>query len=179
MSYKLRWSALAPTLLLACLLLACDSAPEPSSNNAAVRTPAPTATQPSPAATPAESAIFRTPDDSRIQWGPCPPVFEKGCDIAVLHGDPMKGASDAILRVPPNYAFPTHHHTSPEHIVLASGEMQLTYEGQEPFVLKPGSYVYGPSQAKHKARCVSAAPCVWYVGFESPVDAVLDEGTSK
>ena len=28
--------------------------------------------------------------DAQLKWGPCPPLFPKGCEIAVLRGDPSE-----------------------------------------------------------------------------------------
>lgn len=126
-----------------------------------------------------EQAISRTHDDPQLKWSSCPPIFAKGCEVTVLHGDPSKGRSDVFLRVPANYRLPAHWHTSPEHMILVSGELQVTYEGQKPSVLRAGSYAYGPAKARHEARCASAGPCVLFIAFESPIDAVLVEGAPK
>jgi quercetin dioxygenase-like cupin family protein len=64
-------------------------------------------------------------------------------------------------------------------MILVSGELHVTYEGQKPAVLRAGSYAYGPAKAKHEARCAKAGPCVLFIAFESPIDAVLVEGASK
>jgi quercetin dioxygenase-like cupin family protein len=56
-------------------------------------------------------------------------------------------------------------------MVLISGELHVTYDGQEPTILKPGMYAYGPSKAVHRGRCVSAEACVLFIAFEGPVDA--------
>ena len=99
----------------------------------------------------------------------------KGCEITVLHGDPANGRSDVFLRTPANYRLPPHLHTSPEHMILVSGVLHVTYEGQKPSILRAGSYAYGPAKAKHEARCANAGPCVLFIAFESPIDAVLAE----
>ena len=41
-----------------------------------------------------------TADDPHLQWNPCPPFLPKGCQIAVLHGDPAKPNVDVFLKVP-------------------------------------------------------------------------------
>lgn len=126
-----------------------------------------------------EQAIARTHLDPQLTWGPCPPIFPKGCEVTVLRGDPANGRSDVFLRTPANYAFPLHWHTSPEHMILVAGELHVTYEGQKPAVLKAGSYAFGPAKAKHEARCANAGPCVLFIAFESPIDAMLVEGTPE
>jgi quercetin dioxygenase-like cupin family protein len=126
-----------------------------------------------------EQAISRTHRDPQLKWSPCPPIFLKGCEVTVLHGDPANGRSDIFLRTPANYRLPPHSHSSPEHMILISGKLHVTYEGQKPSVLRAGSYAYGPAKAKHEARCTNAGPCVLFIAFESPIDAVLAEGTPK
>ncbi len=126
-----------------------------------------------------EQAISRTHKDPQLKWSPCPPIFPKGCEVTVLRGDPANGPSDVFLRTPANYRLPPHWHTSPEHMILVSGELHVTYEGQKPAVLRAGSYAYGPAKAKHEARCAKAGPCVLFIAFESPIDAVLVEGAPK
>lgn len=126
-----------------------------------------------------EQAITRAHDDPQLKWNPCPPIFPKGCEVTILRGDPVNGRSDVFLKTPANYKLPPHWHTSPEHMILVSGELHVTYEGQKPSILKAGSYAYGPAKAKHEARCANAGPCVLFIAFESPIDAVPVEGTPK
>ena len=120
---------------------------------------------------PREYAVARRVSDAQLQWGPCPAFFPAGCQIAALHGDPAKPNADVFFRVPARYDLPAHWHTSPERMVLVSGELHVTYDGQEAAVLKPGMYAYGPAKAVHRGRCVSEEPCVLFIAFEGPVDA--------
>ena len=130
-------------------------------------------------ASPAETPLALTAGDAELKWGPCPSLFPKGCEIAVLHGDPAKPNADVFLRVPPKYEIPPHSHTSAERMVLVSGELKLEYSGHRPVVLKTGTYVYGPAKAPHKASCADGGPCVLFIAFESPVDALPVEGAKK
>lgn len=109
--------------------------------------------------------------DASLQWGPCPPLFPKGCELTVLRGDPAKPNADALLRVPANYQIPSHWHSSAERMVLISGEMRVEYAGHSAAVLKPGTYAYGPARAPHKASCGGRGPCVLFIAFVDPVDA--------
>lgn len=126
-----------------------------------------------------ETPLALTAGDAALKWGRCPPLFPKGCEIAVLHGDPATPNADVFLRVPPKYEIPSHWHTSPERMVLVSGKMKVEYSGHRPSVLRPGSYAYGPPKAPHKASCANAGPCVLFIAFESPVDAMPVEGAKK
>ena len=126
-----------------------------------------------------EPALARTAADAQLQWGPCPPFLPAGCGIAVLHGDPAKDNADVFFKLPAKSAIPLHSHTSAERMVLVAGELQVTYEGQKTTVLKPGSYAYGPAKRPHEGACVSAVPCVLFIAFESPVDAIPIATTKK
>ena len=126
-----------------------------------------------------EPPLAWTAKDSRLKWGPCPAFLPKGCGIAVLHGDPAKDNADIFLKVPANSILPHHWHTSAERIVLVSGELHVTYDGHKTAVLKPGTYAYGPAKLPHKAECKNAGPCVLFIAFESPVDAVPSEAALK
>ncbi len=126
-----------------------------------------------------EPPLARTTKDSQLKWGPCPPFLPKGCEIAVLHGDPAKNNADIFFKLPANSVAPRHWHTSAERMVLVSGELHVTYDGHKPVVLKPGTYAYGPAKLPHKAECKKAGACVLFIAFESPVDAVASEDIPK
>ncbi|MBZ9629918.1 cupin domain-containing protein [Salegentibacter sp. LM13S] len=118
-----------------------------------------------------ENSVAISKSDSNLEWAPCPDFMPDGCNIAVLHGNPAKKNADIFFKVPANAYIPAHTHTSPERIILISGEMEVTYEGEQPQTLKEGSYAYGPANKPHSAKC-GDAPCVLFIAFEDPVDAV-------
>ncbi len=126
-----------------------------------------------------EPALAYAFEDPQLEWGPCPAFIPEGCEIASLHGDLAKNNADIFFKVPGNFTIPAHRHTSAERMVLVSGELHVKYEGQETTVLKPGMYAYGPSQRPHEAFCVEGAPCVLFIGFEEPVDAMPIEHDSS
>jgi quercetin dioxygenase-like cupin family protein len=119
-----------------------------------------------------EPALTLTSADAQLKWGPCPAFIPQGCEIAVLHGDPAQANADVFFKVPGDFTIPPHWHTSPERMVLVSGELQVTYDGQESTKLKPGAYAYGPAKLPHSAYCLKGAACVLFIAFEAPVDAV-------
>ena len=126
-----------------------------------------------------EPALTWTSRDAQLKWGPCPPFLPKGCGIAVLHGDPAKDNVDVFFKVPAKSTIPLHWHTSAERMVLVAGELHVTYNGQKTAVLRPGTYAYGPAKRPHKGFCASTSPCVLFIAFESPLDAVPVESTAK
>lgn len=115
--------------------------------------------------------------DPALTWGPCPDLFPGECSIAVLHGDPSAPNADVFLRVGPQYQIPAHWHTSAERMILVTGELQVTYQGQPASTLSVGNYAYGPARLPHSASCVSAEPCTLFIAFESPVDAHAFDGS--
>lgn len=119
-----------------------------------------------------ESSLSRSFSSSELQWGVCPEFIPKGCEIAVLHGDPSKPNADIFFKVPPNFTIPWHTHTSAERMVLVSGTLRVTYEGEKAATLKPGMYAYGPGGRPHMAVCEKGDPCVLFIAFESAVDAI-------
>ena len=120
---------------------------------------------------PPTAASAKTFQDPDLQWGPCPDFLPKGCGIAVLNGDPSQENADIFFKVPAKSKIARHWHTSPERMVLVSGELHVTYDGQAPVVLLPGTYAYGPAKVPHEASCASETPCVLAIAFELPVDA--------
>jgi quercetin dioxygenase-like cupin family protein len=121
-------------------------------------------------------AIALGANDPGLKWGACPPLFAPGCEIAVLQGDPAKPNADIFFRIPPGYVIPAHSHTSAEHMVLVSGELEVHYRGQPPVTLRTGDYAYGPPNLPHLGRCRSSTPCTLFIAFELPVDALPYEG---
>jgi quercetin dioxygenase-like cupin family protein len=126
-----------------------------------------------------DPALALSASDTALKWGACPAFMPKGCGLAVLHGDPTKENADVFLRVPAKSTLPMHIHTSAERMILTAGEMQVTAEGQPMAVLKAGSYAYVPAKRPHKAACVSAKPCMLFIAFEQPVDAMAVTKTMK
>jgi len=118
-----------------------------------------------------EPALAYKYDDKRLVWGPCPAFIGKGCEIAVLHGDPAKNNLDIFFKVPGDFAIPHHWHTSAERMTLVSGTLKVTYDNQASELLETGMYAYGPSKRPHTAYCEKGDPCVLFIAFEEPLDA--------
>jgi len=129
-----------------------------------------------PAATAAEQqALFYTHDDPELEWGPCPDFFPEGCTLTVLQGDPAGHNADIFFKVPPGAELPRHWHTSAERMVLVSGHLHLNFEGQPSQAIDPGTYIYGPAKLPHNGRCAEGDPCVLFIAFEEPIDAIPSE----
>lgn len=123
---------------------------------------------------PFERSLVVSPTDTSIAWGPCPEFMPAGCQIAILHGEPSENNADVLFRVPAGAEIPNHYHKSAERMILLTGEMKVTYEGEEPITITEGSYAYGPANKPHKANC-GDSPCTLFIAFEQPVDAIAVE----
>jgi quercetin dioxygenase-like cupin family protein len=120
----------------------------------------------------AEKALVISHSDDALQWGPCPDFIPKGCQIAVLQGDPAKQNLDIFFKVPGGFHIPYHKHTSQERMVLVSGTLDVTYDDHERATINTGEYAYGPAQLPHTAYCHEGDDCVLYIGFVAPLDAI-------
>ncbi len=118
-----------------------------------------------------QKALTWNMDDAGLEWAACPEFMPESCRIAVLQGNPAEPNADVFFKMEGNTTVPEHWHHSAERMVLISGEMKVDYASQDPAVLKPGTYAYGPPQHPHEASCISEEPCVLFIAFEEPVDA--------
>lgn len=119
------------------------------------------------------AVVASSPDDASLKWGPCPPIFAKGCEVAVLSGDPAKGPSDVYLRTPPNFDLPHHFHHSAEHVLLVRGKFNVSFADGHKAHVQQGAYTLIPGQVPHSARCEQGEACVIFIAFDKPVDALL------
>jgi quercetin dioxygenase-like cupin family protein len=119
-----------------------------------------------------DPAFTRTADDSRLEWGPCPDYMPVGCEIAVVQGDPADDNADLFFKLAPDSLVPHHWHSSAERMVLLTGEMHVDYDGQDPVVLTPGTYAFGPAGLGHETYCAPGGDCVLFIAFETAVDAI-------
>jgi len=61
-----------------------------------------------------------------VKWGPAPPVFPKGAEIAVLSGDPFKDGPYVVrLKMPGGYKIPAHNHPTTEYVTVISGTFNI------------------------------------------------------
>lgn len=128
-----------------------------------------------PASAQPPGPITRNASDAELKWGPCPEFLPKGCQLAVLQGDPSKNNADVFLKVPGGSKLARHWHTSAERMILVAGELHVTYDGHKTGTMKAGTYAYGPAKLPHSAECRGKDACVLFIAFESPVDAVPNE----
>lgn len=119
-----------------------------------------------------EKSMVIDANSPSLVWGPCPEFMPDGCEIAVLHGDPAKPNVDILFKLPANTDIPMHWHNSAERMVLLTGELMVTYQGEQVQTINQGNYAYGPAKKPHSGKCGDAGPCILFIGFEHPLDAM-------
>ncbi len=91
-----------------------------------------------------------------LKWGPAPPIFAPGAQMAVLSGDPSKSGEFVVrLRVPAGYQFAAHHHPTDEYVTVVSGDFSLgmgdKLDESKGATLVPGGFAMAPAGMNHYA----------------------------
>jgi quercetin dioxygenase-like cupin family protein len=116
----------------------------------------------------AAQAQVNSPD---LKWGPAPPIFAKGAQMAVLSGDPTKSGPFVIrLKVPAGYRFAAHHHPTDEYVTVLEGDMSLgmgdKLDETKGMSLAAGGFAMAPANMNHYAW--SKAGTVIQVSAQGP-----------
>jgi len=109
-------------------------------------------------------------DLGQVHWTPLKAEGVKpGTEIAVLRGNLNSGPVELLIRLPANYTFPVHSHTSDETYVWISGK--FTYIAQDGTAVElPGQTFIGlPGNVPHGLACGSE-PCMFYVRYSQTFD---------
>jgi quercetin dioxygenase-like cupin family protein len=114
-------------------------------------------------------------DLNKLVWAPLtaegvPP----GPEIAVLRGDGKTGVLEAMVRLPANYTFPNHSHTSDELYVWIKGDFTYIAADGTATALSGQTYISLPGGAPHALACGSE-PCVFYLRYSRPFDMHIHE----
>ncbi len=128
-----------------------------------------------------QSAHLLVPAD-KVQWGPAPPVFPAGAEIAVLEGNPAeRGPSTLRLRFPANYSIPPHWHSMAERVTVLSGTFHVgmgeTLDRGASETLEAGGFVSLPPNMHHFAW--TTIPTVVQVNLEGPFDIYYVNATDN
>jgi quercetin dioxygenase-like cupin family protein len=97
-----------------------------------------------------------------LEWKPVPGGVT-GPMIAVISGDPAKGAYKGIEKFPAGFSAPMHTHPADHKVVVISGTWIHAEEGKPEARLGPGSYLFQPANRKHSTGCDAASECVFYI----------------
>jgi len=120
-----------------------------------------------PCAFAAGNAVFAPPGD--LKWQDVPDA--KGVQLAVVEGNPSKGASHFFLKFAPGFSAPLHHHSANHSGTVVSGTLVLTVDGQER-KLPAGSYFAFTGKKPHTTRCEAGTDCVLSMDARGKWDVV-------
>jgi len=108
-------------------------------------------------------------DPKEANWGPAPPMFPPGAQIAVLAGDPTKATAYTVrLKFPANYAIPAHTHPTDENVVVVSGAVtwgmgdKLVKSGSSNKTLPVGGFALMPANVNHFAYTTQESTVVLF-----------------
>jgi Cupin domain len=90
---------------------------------------------------------------------------------AAERGDPFSGPSILLLRLTPNCRVPWHWHTANEELMIEAGTMRVGMKGEaKPVLLRGGDYIFLAAHHVHRAGCVGAAPCRFFLSLDKAFD---------
>jgi hypothetical protein len=107
-----------------------------------------------------------------LKWA-VPPNSPPGVQVAVLWGDPAKGAFGALHKFVAGFAVPLHFHSAGYRGVVVSGTFLQTVEGESEKSLTAGSYFAYTGKKKHVSKCAEGAECVVFIDSGGAWDVVL------
>lgn len=94
-----------------------------------------------------------------------PPCFK----VAIVKGDPYKGASVVALKVSDGCGETWHWHSVTETATMISGTFKLQMrDSKKPIFLKSGGFSVLPAKQQHREVCLGQ--CLLYVIMDAPMD---------
>jgi quercetin dioxygenase-like cupin family protein len=107
-----------------------------------------------------------------VKWSDVPNF--PGVKMAVLDGDPAKGAHHSMLKFAGGFAAPLHHHSSDHSGTVVAGTLVLTIDGKEN-KLPPGSFFSFKGKGKHMTKCEAGADCILSMDVRGKWDVVAED----
>lgn len=112
---------------------------------------------------------------NKLAWSPLTAEgVPAGPEIAVLRGDGKSGVFEAMVRLPANYTFPNHSHTSDELYVWIKGDFTYIAADGTATALSGQTYISLPGGVPHALAC-GPKPCVFYLRYSRPFDMHIHE----
>jgi quercetin dioxygenase-like cupin family protein len=117
--------------------------------------------------------ILKRPND--LKWGPAPPSFPAGAQMAVLSGDPTRNGPYVLrLKMPTNYKIPAHHHSQAENLTVLSGTLHAgmgdKLDEKNSIAVGLGGFASLPANMNHYAW--ASGPTVIQLHGQGPVDII-------
>ena len=88
-------------------------------------------------------------------------------EAAVQSGDPMKGMSIILVKVPAKCSIPWHWHTANENLMIVSGVAHVDVKDGKPMRLEPGGFAMMPAHHVHQFHCTA---CKFYLYSDGAFD---------
>ena len=107
-----------------------------------------------------------------MKWADVPNF--PGLKMAVLQGDPGKGASHFMMKFPAGFVSPPHHHSVDHYVTVVSGTMSFTVDGKDT-KLPAGSYFAYTGKKTHITKCDAGAECVLSIDARGKWDVVPED----
>ena len=109
----------------------------------------------------APAAKSKATKPAALKWGPAPPVFPKGAQMAVVSGDPGKAGEFVIeLSMPAGYKISPHFHPTDETVQVMKGTFLVgmgdTFDAKSTKPMKKGDKGTIAAQMHHFAEAQGA-----------------------
>ena len=111
-----------------------------------------------------------------VKWNAVPDF--PGVSMAVLEGDPAKGPTHFLIKLPDGFAAPLHHHSSDHFVTVVSGTLSLTVDGTET-KLPAGSFFLFKGKKQHITKCEPGADCVLSIDSRGKWDVIPEKPTAE
>lgn len=121
-------------------------------------------------ATAAPSVATVALNAKELSWG-SPPGAPPGLKIAVISGDPAKGAFSAMVEFPKSTNFPRHYHDANTYAYVVKGSFKVTMADGRVLDLKAGGGGVVPAKAIHTTEAKNGA--VVYQYSDGPETTVM------
>ena len=112
-------------------------------------------------------AVFFTPTD--LKWTDVPNAA--GVKMAVVTGNPSKGAGHFFIKFPGGFSAPEHHHTANHYVAVMQGTLVIGVDGKD-HTLPTGSFFSFTGEKKHTTKCAEGAECVISIDSRGMWDVV-------
>lgn len=110
-----------------------------------------------------------------LKWNDVPDF--PGLKMAVVSGNPAKGAAHFFIKFTPGFSAPLHHHNADHFVTVLAGTLVLNIDGKDA-KLPAGSYFSFTGKKPHTTRCDAGAECILFLDSRGKWD-VIPEAAPK